>query len=162
MARAFRLTGAGAVLAGGRWGVKGIMPAVYASTDPATLAAELNYKGLRYGWTQADFHAQLRVGMRWELQAVVDLTAGPTLRALRVTRATIIGVDWLADQTAGREPVTQAVARAAFENMAEGLVVPSARQPGGVNVVLFPCHRRDGTVLTTLNAGQLPPDMHGL
>lgn len=162
MARPFRLTGAGAVLAGGRWGVKGLMPAVYASTDPATLDAEVNYRGLRYGWTPADFRAQLRIGMRWELQAVVDLTSAPTLRAPRVTRTAITTVNWLAEQTAGREPLTQAIARAAFENMAEGLVVPSARRRGGVNVVFFPCHRRDTTLLMVLNPGQLPPDLHGL
>ena len=138
------------------------MPTVYGSTNPATLSAEVQYKGLRFGWTPADFNAQLVVGMHWELQGVVDLTAPSTLKALRVTIREIVSVDWDAEQTAGREPVTQAIARAAFENLAEGLIVPSARLKGGVNIVYYPTHRRDGTVIQTLNQAALPPDMHGL
>ena len=33
-----------------------------------------------------------------------------------------------------REALTQAIARAAFEHLAEGLVMPSARLKGGVNI----------------------------
>ena len=33
----FRFTGAGALLAGGRWTVQRLMPTVYASTEPDTL-----------------------------------------------------------------------------------------------------------------------------
>ncbi|HEY5912551.1 MAG TPA: RES family NAD+ phosphorylase [Verrucomicrobiae bacterium] len=100
--------------------------------------------------------------MHWELQSVVDLTTPAIRTALKVTLKEIVTADWDAEQTAGREPVTQAIARAAFEHLAEGLIVPSARRKGGVNVVYFPSHRRDGTVIQILNPGTLPPDMHGL
>jgi RES domain-containing protein len=162
MSRPYRLTGLGSALAGARWSVKGLMPTIYASTDPITLNAEAYYKGLRYGWTAADFSAQLRVGMHWELQAVVDLTTTATLNALGVTTNDIVGADWYAEQTAGCEAVTQAIARAAFEQLAEGLVVPSARHPGGVNIVYYPSHRQDGTVIQVLDPRGLPPDTHGL
>lgn len=161
MSRPYRFTGVGSVFEGARWSVKGLMPTIYASTDPATLNAEAYYKGLRYGWTPAHFNAQLIVGMHWELQAVVDLTSAATLRALKVTRKDILNCDWDAEQKAGREPVTQAIARAAFENLAEGLVVPSARRARGVNIVYYPTHRRDGTVIHTLDEAAIP-FMHGL
>lgn len=61
-----------------------------------------------------------------------------------------------------REALTPAIARAAFEHLAEGLAVPSARRKGGVNIIYYPSHRRDGTVIQTLNPAALPPDMHGL
>ena len=137
------------------------MPTVYASTDPVTLNAEAYYKGLRYGWTQADFKSQLIVGMRWELQAVVDLTAAITRRALGVSLGQIMNADWYAEQSALREPVTQAIARGAFENEAEGLIVPSARRRGGVNIVYYPCHRRNGTIIQTPAEASIP-FMHGL
>ena len=137
------------------------MPTVYASTDPATLSAEAHYKGLRYGWTKSDFNVRLIVGMHWELQAVVDLTAAATLKSLKVTHKAIVSCDWDAEQTAGDEPVTQAIARAAFENLAEGLIVPSARRRRGVNIVYYPSHRRDGTVIQTLDEANIP-FMHGL
>ncbi len=161
MSRPYRFTGAGSVLAGARWSVKGLMPAVYASTDPATLSAELHYKGLRYGWTTADFHAQLKVGMHWKFQAMVDLTAAATLRSLKLTNREIVNCEWETEQAAGQEPVTQAIARAAFENLAEGLIVPSARRKGGVNIVFYPNHLRDNTLIQTLDEHNIP-FMHGL
>ena len=157
----YRFTGVGAALTGARWSVKQLMPAVYASTDPATLSAEANYKGQRYGWTQSDFKTQLIVGMHWELQKVLDLTAAATLAALKVQTKELLQCDWRAEQSGGTEPMTQAIARAAFENLAEGLVVPSARLPGGVNVVYFPTHRRAGTVIQMLDPASIP-FAHGL
>ncbi len=162
LSRPYRFTGLGSALAGARWSVRKLMPTIYASTDPATLAAEMNYKGIKYGWTPASFNPQLIIGMQWEIQKVVDLTLPATLAALKVKEADLLVCDWDAEQNAGREPVTQAVARAAFERLAEGLIVHSARHTGGVNIVYFPSHRLDGTVILTLNPATLPPDMHGL
>jgi RES domain-containing protein len=149
MSLPYRFTGVGSVSAGGRWSVKRLMPALYASTDLMTLSAEAYYKCLRYGWTPTQFQPQLVVQMRWELQRVVDLTSATTLNALKLTKDAIVDCDWFGEQAAGREPLTQAVARAAFENLAEGLIVPSARRVHGVNLVYYPTHRRDGTVIQT-------------
>lgn len=141
--------------------MRGLIPAVYASTDLATLSAEAYFKARRYGWTVAQFQPQLVVSMRWELQAVVDLTSPATLKAFQIAKKEILDCDWCAEQTGGREAVTQAIARAAFEHLAEGLVVPSARRLGGVNLVYYPTHRREGTVIRTLNETAIP-FMHGL
>jgi RES domain-containing protein len=161
LSRPYRFTGAGSVLVGGRWSVKNLTPTIYSSTDPDTLNAEVYYKGRRYGWTQADFKAQLKIGMHWELQAVVDLTDAGTLRLLKVKKSDLLGCDWVGEQGAGREALTQALARAAFENLAEGLVVPSARHSGGINVVYYPSHKRDGTMIQTLDESSIP-FLHGL
>jgi len=157
----YRLTGAGAVLAGGRCSVRGLTPAIYASTDPFTLTAELHHKGMRYGWSSSDFKTSLKIGMHLELQAMLDLTANHTLSVLKVKKQEILLCDWETEQNAGREPLTQAIARAAFENFAEGLIVPSARLKGGVNVVCYPSNRRDGSIIRTLDDGNIP-FIHGL
>lgn len=162
LATAYRLTGLGSALAGGRWSVKGLMPSVYAATNPDTLNAEAHHWGRKYGWTEKDFHPQLRVGMHWQLHRVLNLTAPANLEALATSSEALSTCDWQAEQLAGQEAQTQAIARAAFENLAEALLVPSARQPGGMNVVLFPSHRRPESVLTVLNQQDLPPDRHGL
>ncbi|TLD71606.1 hypothetical protein FEM03_05545 [Phragmitibacter flavus] len=161
MARPYRFTGAGAVHSGGRWTVQRLMPSVYASTDPITLNEELYYKGTRYGFTDADFKAQLRAGMHWELQAVLDLTQPTILDLLGVSHTQIVSCNWEDAQKSGIEPITQAIARAAFEHLVEGLVVPSARRRNGVNVVYFPCHRRDGSLIQTLDEANIP-FVHGL
>ncbi len=161
MSLPYRFTGVGSVFTGARWSVKELMPTVYASTELRTLLAEAYYKARRYGWRPAQFQPQLTVLMHWELQSVVDLTNATTRRALKVTKNAIVSCDWSAEQASGTEPVTQAIARAAFENLAEGLVVPSARRKGGVNLVYYPTHRRDGTVIQTLNEANIPV-VHGL
>lgn len=137
------------------------MPAVYASTTLKTLAAEAYYKSQLAGWTPAQFQPQLAIHMRWELQAVLDLTNAATRKALKVTLKEMVSCDWETEQANGDEPITQAIARAAFENLAEGLVVPSARLKGGVNLVYYPSHRRDGTVIQTFNEAAIP-FVHGL
>jgi len=161
MSLPYRFTGVGSVLSGGRWGVQRLMPAVYASTDLQTLTAEAYYRGRLYGWMPQQFKTQLVVTMRWELQAVLDLTAPATLKLLKVKNAEILACDWLAEQSALREAITQAIARAAFENQAEGMVVPSARRSGGINVVYYPTHRRSGTGIQTRDEANIP-FMHGL
>jgi len=161
LSKPYRFTGVGSALAGARWSARFLMPTVYASTHPDTLHAESYYKGRRYGWNPADFKAQLIIGMRWEFQAVVDLTSPTILKALGVKKSDILGCDWDAEQRAGNEPMTQAIARAAFEHCAEGLVVPSARHSGGVNIVYYPPHRRDGSAIETLDEANIPL-LHGL
>jgi RES domain-containing protein len=99
--------------------------------------------------------------MRWELQAVMDLTTPSVRNALGIRKTDLTACEWEAEQLRGREPLTQAIARAAFERMAEGLVVPSARDPNGVNVVYFPSHRRENTVLRALDEASIP-FLHGL
>lgn len=59
ISRTYRFTGIGSALAAGRWTVKSLMPTVYASTNPAPMAAELHDKAARYGWTPSDFRPQL-------------------------------------------------------------------------------------------------------
>jgi len=118
--------------------------------------AEFYHKALRYGFTDSDYLAQTIVWMEWELQAVLDLTIPALRREMGIAQRAILGCDWNGEQTLGTEPLTQAIARAAFEHLVEGLVVPSARYPGGINVVYFPCHRRDGSVIRTLDEDSIP------
>ena len=49
-----------------------------------------------------------------------------------------------------------------LQNLAEGLVVPSARRHGGVNIVYYPSNRLPGTIIEMLDATELSPDKHGL
>ena len=50
--------------------------------------------------------------------------------------------DWRKTQETGRESLTQAIGRAIFANRGEGLLVPSARVPGGANMAYFPENQR--------------------
>ncbi len=161
VSRPYRLTGVGALLSGGRWNVMKLTPAVCFSTTVETANAEAEAWARRYNLPVSALKPQTRFTARLEFQSLLDLTATTTLTALGISTADLTTCDWKAEQDADRESLTQAVGRAAFERMAEGLVVPSARFAGGVNVVLFPSHRRDGSRVVVADEASIP-FMHGL
>lgn len=157
----YRLTGAGALLAGGRWNVLRLHPAIYFSTSAKTVAAEADAKAIRYGWSAASLQPQTRIVFKVHFHRMLDLTNYGTVRALGMRKYHLTHTDWEKEQTSGREALTQAIARAVFENEGEGLIVPSARDPGGVNVVFFPAHRQPSSTIETYDAVNIP-FMHGL
>ena len=161
VSRPYRLTGVGALLSGGRWNVMKLFPAVCFSTAVETVNAEAEAWARRYSLPISALKPQTRFTARLEFQALLDLTAASTLTALGLTVGDLTTCDWNTEQDADREALTQAVGRAAFERMAEGLVVPSAQLAGGVNVVLFPGHRLDGSRIVGRDEANIP-FMHGL
>lgn len=161
VSRPYRFTGTGALLAGGRWNTKHLVPAVYFSDSVGTLNAEAEAWAERHGFKVADLKPQTRITVQLELQSVLNLTARTTLATLGVTESELTSCDWKAEQDADLEPLTQALGRAAFELGVEGLVAPSARHVGGANIVLFQCHRRDRSIVQTHDEADIP-FVHGL
>jgi RES domain-containing protein len=161
VSRPYRFTGAGSLLSGGRWNNPRLIPAVYFSTSVEALNAEAESWAKRHGFKVADLKPQTRITVRLELQAILDLTQPHTLAGLGLSSAQLTDCDWKAEQDAGREALTQAVGRAAFECLSEAIAVPSTRHSGGVNVILFPSHRRDGSVIQARDEASIP-FVHGL
>jgi RES domain-containing protein len=161
MSRPYRLTGIGAALTGGRWSSQNLIPAVYFSTTAATVAVEADAEAIRLGWPPGSLRPQTRVPFHLALQSVVDLTDAAVLRALHLSRRDLVQCDWQTGQLVGREALTQAVGRAAFETYAEGLVAPSARLRGGINVVVFPSHVKPGSLIIAHDEQNIP-FVHGL
>ena len=50
----------------------------------------------------------------------------------------LLAEDWRKVNDAGHEAQSQALGRAAHDFGAEGVLAPSARVPGGINIVCFP------------------------
>ncbi|MCU0692803.1 MAG: RES family NAD+ phosphorylase [Polyangiaceae bacterium] len=96
------------------------------------------------------------VAVAVELQAVVDLTDREMQRILGVTARVMRSTPWRALQEQGPEALTQALGRIAWEERLEGILVPSARAAGAVNVVLFPARRRAGSSWRIQRARLLP------
>jgi hypothetical protein len=79
-------------------------------------------------------------------------------RSLGVTRGQLVGADWRACNAAGEEALTQAIGRLAWNAGWEGLVLPSAATPDGVNLVVFPGNLLPPqSYLLIINRDQLPP-----
>jgi len=161
LSKHYRFTGVGALLRGGRWNVQKLIPAVYGSLDPDTLHTEVNAKAHLTGWTKEDLRPSLRIAYRCRISAALDLTERAVLRRLKVSRTQLVSSPWEKDQLAGLESLTQAISRAAFERGAEGIIVPSARNPKGCNVVIFPTQLRPGSLMEACHENDIPFS-HGL
>jgi hypothetical protein len=68
---------------------------------------------------------------------VLDLTDRKFVAGIGLS-LTLLRAPWQAHQDAGREAVTQAIGRAACAAGFDGILSPSARRKGGVNLTMFP------------------------
>lgn len=129
------VSGAGARINGGRFTPRGGPAAVYLALDELTAVAELTAARLYYGLPPAAFKPVVLAAVNVAVELALDLAAaGPGL-GLTVAR---LHADWRADNDAGRVAPTQAFGRAVAEAGFEAALFPSARRPGGVNLVVFP------------------------
>jgi len=132
------VSGLGAMKGGGRWSPIGVFPAVYASTTPETATAEAFARGRFFGVPDYEALPVVMVALDIHLAKSLNLSARDVRRTLQVSRADLVDVNWRAEQDAGHEALTQAIARAAFAVGFEGLIVPSTAAREGINIVVFP------------------------
>lgn len=144
------VSGLGARRNGARWNPPGQFAAVYGSLNAETALREALAQYRRFGIPEASVMPRLLVALEANLAIVLDLTNGRIRSVLSLSRRRMRNEDWLARQAAGLEAVTQTAGRAAFEEGLEGLVIPSAPLPRGVNVVIFPANLRAGSHLAVL------------
>lgn len=149
------LTGEGSKRNGGRWNPIGIA-VVYASLTLETAMAETLAHHRYYGIPLQDAMPRTFVAIRTNFQTVLDLRVGAIRQRLQVSLGRILAVDWRKEARAGREPITQAIGRAAAEVGLEGLIVPSATEAKGHNLLVFPLNLKAGSDLVVLNADSLP------
>jgi len=149
------LLGQGSFLHGGRWNAIGSYRSVYGSTVDTVAVAEshatADYLGVRLPFRTP----RLLVAIDLSLQAVLDLTNVGARAQLDLTLDALREEDWRKVQEQGRESLTQTIGRAVFSSAGEGLVVPSARVPEGVNVVYFPENHHLESRVTILEAEKL-------
>jgi RES domain-containing protein len=98
---------------------------------------------------------RLLVAIELSLQAVLDLTRPEVLGKLDLSAAELRAEDWRRVQETGQESLTQMIGRAVFTQGGEGMLVPSARVSGGVNVAYFPENQRTSSRVTVLEADKL-------
>ena len=97
------------------------------------------------------------VAIAAKLHAVLDFRNGSVRRRLQVSEKRILTADWRKDVRAGRAPITQKMGQAAYEAGWEGLIVPSAVDPKGYNLLIFPDKLHPKSELEVLNADRLSP-----
>jgi len=148
------LTGYGSRLRGGRWNPIGVAT-VYSTLTPETAMAETLAHNRYYGEPIEDSMPKTFVAIRVRLHKVLDLRDAKVRRRLGISLSGLLSIDWRLEQYAGREPITQRVGRGAHALGWEGLIVPSAADPAGHNLLCFPDCLLTGSGMTILNAEEL-------
>lgn len=81
---------------------------------------------------------RLFIAVDVDLSSVLDLRDGKIRRILRLSRAKLMGDRWRELNRTNQESLCQTIGRVAFETGFEGLIVPSAANLGGFNLIAFP------------------------
>jgi RES domain-containing protein len=150
------LSGQGTKHFGGRWTPPGGFATVHASLSIQTAVAESLGTQQHYG---LDVDARLPltlVAIAVRLQRLVDLTDESVLVELQLTRRQLTQCRWREALVHGREALTQAIGRTAFEAGIEGLLVPSAQSRNARNLVVFPDNLERAGSIAIKNVEKLP------
>jgi RES domain-containing protein len=132
--------GQGAMKSGARWSPPRIR-ALYCSLNPGTAAEESMRLFEAAGLKRAAIKPRLIVGIRYKLQAVINLPK--LIGAIQdADLSELVSEEWQKINVQGRETMGQALGRALFDARVEGFLVPSARVPDAVNLVVFPGNLR--------------------
>jgi RES domain-containing protein len=146
------LSGEGSRKVGGRWNPVGVA-AVYGSFTPQTALEEMLAHANYY---RLPIHASMPrtfIAIEFTLKAVLDLTDGRNRQALAVSEKRLMTCDWRAEMRAGKTPLTQQVGLAAANAGLEGLLVRSAADSTGVNLIVFVENPRAHKLLRSDYAG---------
>ncbi|MCX6902875.1 MAG: RES family NAD+ phosphorylase [Verrucomicrobia bacterium] len=108
------LDGKGSLKTGGRWSAAGTFPAVNLSTSQETAVKESSASFTSYNLAPSDVRPKVLVGVR-----------------LRLAEG------WRKVNDTGHEAQSQALGHAGHDILEEGVLAPSARVPGGINIVCF-------------------------
>jgi RES domain-containing protein len=150
------LSGEGAARYGGRWNRPGL-DAVYASLDVITATSEAYQCFLSYGFSLSAIRPRVTAGATAKLTVVCDLTDKTIRRRIGFTLDDLLDEDWQGIQAAGQESWTQAIGRGCRSAGFEAILVPSARNRRGKNIVIFPNRLRRDSRLAGLASKDLPP-----
>ena len=151
------LTGAGAQKAGARWNPADSFASIYVSLTPETAIQESLAHFRYYGLPAEDALPRVLAAAQVVLRRVLNLTDVKVRKTLKVSLADLLDVDWRAEAKTGREALPQAIGRLAWNAKWEALMVPSAVDPSGKNLIVFPGNLdAPSSYLLIMNRDQLP------
>lgn len=144
------ISGEGSRRFGGRWNPPLELAAVYGSLDAETAMAETLAHVRYYALPEHAAMPRVFVAIEVKLERVIDLRSGRVQKLLGVSIAALLTLDWRAslNAPAPEQPcLTQLLGRAANAARLQGMLVPSAAQETGANLVVFPSNLSAASVL---------------
>jgi RES domain-containing protein len=143
--------GKGSLWANGRWLLKGSTLCTYTSLTPETALAEALAAARYYRLPLSQATPCVMVSADVKLSRVVDLRNGQIRQRLRIAEHTILETNWRRENQKGREAITQAWGEAFQSQGIEGIIAPSAAQPEGTNLIVFPFNLLAGSRMQVVN-----------
>ena len=150
------INGAGALQSNGRWNLKGPPRMSYTALSPQTALAEALAHVVYYGLPMSNALPRVLVALRLKAKRVLDLRSGSIRKTLRLSDGTIRKFDWRSENQKGREAITQAWGAAFGLAGFEALIVPSAADASGANVLVFPDILNAGSRFGVINEVKWP------
>lgn len=148
------LSGHGSLENGSRWLSCGIRPVCHAASSEWTALAESRGPEIDYAIGQPKRQPRVLV------ELVVRFSRLADLNALRFSTGApaildLLGEDWRQCNHDGFESRSQAIGRAGLNQGFEGLLVPSAREQTGTNLLWFPQSLLPGSSITLVGQEEL-------
>jgi RES domain-containing protein len=144
------ISGAGALHAAGRWNLAGAARLSYTSRDPETALSEALAHVRYYNLPTSKALPRVLVALRLKATRVLDLRDGQVRKALMLSEKTLRKLDWRGVNQRGSEAVTQAWGYALACSGCEAVIVPSAAEARGANVLVFPENLLGGSAFLVL------------
>jgi RES domain-containing protein len=147
------LSGEGSLTAGGRWNAPGAFLAIYSSTRPGTAIEEAFQLAADFQVAPDDLKPRVTCGIEWNLSCVLDLTTATLPGWLKLS-------DWMRENfthinDGGFETLCQALGRAVRNSGITGILCPSVRVKGGINLVVFRDRMRRTELARVLGEAEL-------
>lgn len=149
------LSGVGAGRYGRRWNPMK-MDAIYASLSPETATKECYQEFAKYGFTESNIRPRVMVAIKIKVHNLLDLTDAKRRRGIGFSLKELVEEDWDAIQKTGEESWTQAIGRGCYVAGFEGLIVPSAADGKGKNIVIFPDKISESSSAVIIGKEELP------
>lgn len=129
-------SGEGAAKSGGRWNRPGIS-VIYASLDVITTTHEAYQNIDTFGFPLTTIQPRVMAGASAKFGKVLDLTDAKIRAKLGFSLKELVAEDWETIQASGEESWTQAIGRGCLTAGFEAILVPSARNSKGKNILIF-------------------------
>ena len=138
-------SGDGAAKSGGRWNRPGIS-AIYASLDPITTTHKAYQNYNTFGFPMTKIEPRVMAGAKANFDKVLDLTDAKVQTKIGFTSKELVEEDWETIQASGEESWTQAIGRGCLSAGFGAILVPSARNAKGKNIVIFTANMTGGGI----------------
>lgn len=148
------VSGEGSSKYGGRWNPVGLVT-IYASLSLETAMAETLAYARYYRLPVQSVMPRTFIALKVQVQRLLDLTQEQVREALPMTEDSLLRSDWRREMVRGEIAITQAIGRAAYDAGLEAILVPSAAQKGGQNLIAFPTAFLRGSHIDVLDADRL-------